>query len=125
MKTKISSILFLLIFLILFACSNYEPSDARIFQLINTQTIIKRYDSLELLAVTKLSSHKKDDKYIARLKIDFNSKENVDHWDDESKNNIVPFGAKVIIGNNSTEVTVTFIISYAGDGSWQIESISL
>lgn len=125
MKIKASTMLFLLIFSILFACSKNEPSDERIFQLIKNQSIIRNYDSLKLLAVTRLSSQRKDDKFIARLKIDFSSRDNVDHWDDKSKNSIIPLGTKLTQGNNSTEVTVTFIISYAGDGSWQIESISL
>ena len=45
-------------------------------------------------------------------------------WDGEGDKNFIPFGTKIVRGMNSVEVTAIFSISYAGDGSWYVESFS-
>lgn len=106
------------------ACTNDDPTEQQIYQLINNKTLIAKIDSLELKTISVLSSTWVDNDYKALLQIDFMNHQEGFQWSGKSDKDFLFTGQKVNRGMNSVKVTATFGISYAGDGSFYIKSFS-
>lgn len=125
MRIKIHIFLIILSLPILFSCSDNGPTEQQIFKTMKNDSIIAKKNFLELRAVSIKSSSWVDDKYRALLQIDFYNKKDTMNWDGAGEKNFIPFGMKIVKGMNSVDATGTFSISYAGDGSWYVESFSI
>ena len=117
----------LLSFPILLSCSKNDPSEEQIFKTIKSDSIIAKKDFLELRTVSIISSSWVGGKFKTLLQIDFYNKRDTMKWygEGEGEKNFIPFGMEIVKGLNSVEATATFSISYAGDGSWYVESFLL
>ena len=124
MKKAIFILILLLPMPILFACSNKDLTEQQIFEILKNDSIIAKNDFLELRTVSIKSSLWVDNKFRALLQIDFLNNQETAKWSGKGKKDFIPFGMKIFKGMNSVEVTATFSVSYAGDGSWYIESFS-
>ncbi|WP_419657333.1 uncharacterized protein Dvar_64660 [Desulfosarcina variabilis str. Montpellier] len=124
MKRIICILFFIVLFPVLLACSKDNPTEEQIFKTIKNDTIIAKNDFLELRTVTVKSSSWMDNKYRALLQVDFINHKDTMVWNNRGQKDFIPFGTELVEGVNTVEVSAIFSISYAGDGSWYLESFT-
>ena len=115
------SLLFIAVFI---ACSNRDLTEEEVFQTIKHDSIIAKDDSLELKAVSILSSAWVDQNYRAHIKIDFLSNHKPMQWDNKGLKDFIPSNMQLEKGLNSVKVTTTLSMSITGDRSWYIENFT-
>ena len=125
MKKFIFSIVIMLVVTLFFGCEKSPPTDQQIFEAIKTKSVIARHSFFELKKVYIKSTAWEDVNFKAELKITFLYHRIPGIWNREGKCDFIPSGTTLVKGMNSIDATAFFQRSYAGDGSWYLESFSL